>query len=88
MSKRGDNIRKRKDGRWEGCITVGHKENGRPIIKSVFARTQKELLPKLILFKFEQFANVYFPIVWICELSSNVNFCKFSQYINALPQFL
>lgn len=40
-------VRKRKDGRWEGCITVGHKENGRPIIKSVFARTQKELLPKL-----------------------------------------
>ena len=40
-------VRKRKDGRWEGCITIGHKENGRPIIKSVFAKTQKELLPKL-----------------------------------------
>ncbi len=40
-------IRKRKDGRWEGFITVGHKEDGKPIYKSVFAKTQKELLPKL-----------------------------------------
>ena len=40
-------VRKRKDGRWEGFITVGHKENGKPIFKSVFAKTQKELMPKL-----------------------------------------
>ena len=40
-------VRKRKDGRWEGFITVGHKNNGKPIIKSVCAKTQKELLPKL-----------------------------------------
>lgn len=24
-------VRKRTDGRWEGFITVGHKENGKPI---------------------------------------------------------
>ena len=40
-------VRKRTDGRWEGFITVGHKENGKPIYKSVFAKTQKELMPKL-----------------------------------------
>ena len=40
-------VRKRKDGRWEGFITIGHKENGKPIYKSVFAKTQKELMPKL-----------------------------------------
>ncbi len=40
-------VRKRKDGRWEGFVTVGHKENGKPIYKSVFAKTQKELMPKL-----------------------------------------
>ena len=51
MAKRranGDGLmRKRSDGRWEGRIVVGHKENGKPIFKSVFGRTQKELLPKL-----------------------------------------
>lgn len=41
-------IRKRKDGRWEGVIVVGHKDNGKPITKSVFAKTQKELVPKML----------------------------------------
>ena len=40
-------IRKRGDGRWEGRIVIGHKNDGSPIFKSVFAKTQKELLPKL-----------------------------------------
>lgn len=40
-------IRKRSDGRWEGRIVIGHKEDGSPLFKSVFAKTQKELLPKL-----------------------------------------
>ena len=40
-------VRKRKDGRWEGRIVIGHKDGGTPIYKSVFAKTQKELLPKL-----------------------------------------
>lgn len=31
----------------EGIIIIGHKADGKPIRKSVFASTQKELLPKL-----------------------------------------
>ena len=45
MAKRrpgGDGlVRKRSDGRWEGRIVVGHKEVGKPIFRSVFAKTQK-----------------------------------------------
>ncbi len=40
-------VRKRDDGRWEGRIVVGHKEDGTPIYRSVFAKTQKEVLRKL-----------------------------------------
>ena len=40
-------VRKRSDGRWEGRIVVGHKEDGKPIYRSVFAKTQKELMEKL-----------------------------------------
>ena len=40
-------VRKRKDGRWEGRIVVGHKANGTPIFRSVFAKTQKMLMEKL-----------------------------------------
>ena len=40
-------VRKRSDGRWEGRIVVGHKEDGAPIFRSVFAHTQKEVMRKL-----------------------------------------
>ena len=51
MAKRrpaGDGlVRKRSDGRWKGRIVVGHKADGSPIFRSVFAKTQGELLKKL-----------------------------------------
>ncbi|MDE6280792.1 MAG: site-specific integrase [Oscillospiraceae bacterium] len=40
-------VRKREDGRWEGRIVVGHKENGELIFQYVLAPTQKALLDKL-----------------------------------------
>lgn len=39
--------RKRKDGRWEGRIVIGQKENGDSIFRYVYADTQKELTAKL-----------------------------------------
>ena len=51
MAKRrpsGDGmVRKRDDGRWEGRIVVGHKENGDSIFRYVSAKTQKTLMEKL-----------------------------------------
>ncbi len=45
MAKRrpaGDGmVRKREDGRWEGRIVIGHKENGEPLFRHVYAKTQK-----------------------------------------------
>ena len=42
------NIRKRKDGRWEGRYTAGHNpETGKAIYKNVLAKTQKECKEKL-----------------------------------------
>ena len=40
-------VRKRDDGRWEGRIVVGRKNNNNPIYRYVFGKTQKELLEKL-----------------------------------------
>jgi len=52
MAKRRANgegtIRKRADGRWEGIIVVGHKKDGKVITKSAFAKTQKELITKML----------------------------------------
>ena len=51
MAKRrpsGDGmVRKRDDGRWEGRIVVGHKDNGDSIFRYVYADTQKELTARL-----------------------------------------
>ena len=51
MAKRrpsGDGmVRKREDGRWEGRIVVGHKENGSSIFRYIYADNQKELTAKL-----------------------------------------
>ncbi|MCQ4865161.1 tyrosine-type recombinase/integrase [Pseudoflavonifractor phocaeensis] len=42
------NIRKRKDGRWEGRYTAGHDpETGKPIYKNVLGKTQTEAKEKL-----------------------------------------
>src|SRR5699024_9099576 len=42
------NIRKRKDGRWEGRYTAGyHPETGKRIIKNVLGKTQTEVKEKL-----------------------------------------
>ena len=40
-------VRKREDGRWEGRIVIGHKENGAPLFRYVSAGSQKALTEKL-----------------------------------------
>ena len=42
------NIRKRKDGRWEGRYTAGYDEKtGKQLIKNVLGKTQAEVKEKL-----------------------------------------
>ena len=41
------NIRKRKDGRWEGRYTAGYDKDGKAITKNVLGRTQAEVKDKL-----------------------------------------
>ena len=47
MSKRGDNIHKRKDGRWEGRFKKGRKPDGTIIYGSLYGKTYKEVKTKL-----------------------------------------
>ena len=43
------NIRKRKDGRWEGRYTAGYDEKtGKRVTKSVLGKTQAEVKEKLV----------------------------------------
>ena len=75
------NIRKRKDGRWEGRYTAGHDPmTGKAIIKNVLAKTQKECKEKLKqaieknekidVFKAEQYTVAQWCRLW------HENYCK------------
>ena len=47
MAKRGDNIRKRQDGRWEGRYSVGRNSNGTIKYSSVYGKTYHQVKEKL-----------------------------------------
>lgn len=47
MSRRGDHIHKRKDGRWEGRYKCGVKNDGTTAYRSVYAKTYTECKAKL-----------------------------------------
>lgn len=48
MAKRGENIHKRKDGRWEGRYKKGKDSNGKTVYSSVYGKTYTEAKEKLI----------------------------------------
>ena len=51
MARKGENIYKRKDGRWEGRYIKGYDEYGRPKQGYVYAKTYNEVKEKLIVLK-------------------------------------
>ena len=48
MARHGENIRKRKDGRWEGRYSAPDNLTGRKRSHSVYARTYEEVREKLV----------------------------------------
>lgn len=47
MARHGENIRKRKDGRWEGRYSIYSAEKGKQVYCSVYGRTYEEAKEKL-----------------------------------------
>lgn len=47
MPRRGENIYKRKDGRWEGRFIKGYNESGKALYKSVYAGSYADVKEKL-----------------------------------------
>ena len=48
MPKRGENIRKRKDGRWEGCFISNYLPDGKAKYQSVYGKSYLETKRKLL----------------------------------------
>ena len=51
MPKRGENIYKRKDGRWEGRYRVGFREDGKPRYHSIYGHSYQDVKLALIHLK-------------------------------------
>ncbi|WP_394925873.1 tyrosine-type recombinase/integrase [uncultured Robinsoniella sp.] len=51
MARRGENIYKRKDGRWEGRYVVGRKPNGKTAFSYIYGRTYTEVKKRLEICK-------------------------------------
>ncbi len=47
MARKGENIYKRADGRWEGRYKFGYNENGKTKYKSIYAKSYKKCKEKL-----------------------------------------
>ncbi|WP_462414853.1 tyrosine-type recombinase/integrase, partial [Eisenbergiella tayi] len=53
MARKGENIYKRKDGRWEGRYRMNNPADGRKRYCSVYGKTYKEVKEKLFIRKRE-----------------------------------
>ena len=54
MPKRGENIHKRKDGRWEGRYIKNRDEAGRARYRSVYGKTYREVKEKMLRMREEK----------------------------------
>jgi len=89
MPKRGENIYKRKDKRWEGRYIVGRRETGKAIYKSVYGHTYKEVKSKLDkergsgFIKAAPFGQITVEVLclqWLEHVRSTVKESTFARY--------
>lgn len=89
MPRRGENIYKRKDGRWEGRFIVSRSISGKAKYKSVYASSYSEVKRKLGECKKEITLNIYghqyneYPFSLFCKewLNAHKKYVKESSYI-------
>ena len=100
MARRGENIYKRKDGRYEGRYLVGYASDGKKKYRSVYAKTYQETKEKLIRLKSEKqhFRSSGTLTVrtlfeeWLCSVELRVKTSTYANYRmkvekHILPEF-
>ena len=94
MSRRGENIRKRKDGRWEGRYYALEPDTGRRVSHSVYAKSYNELKEKLTAAKTQaetlaerrrQAGILYFGVIaeeWLATIENEKKHATYMKYHN------
>lgn len=99
MSRRGENIRKRKDGRWEGRYLKYNTSLQKKIYISVYAPTYTEVRKKLLYAKTcnqnaceENYARSYtvgqIYVEWIAEVKQNCKYSTFVKYSSVYCKYM
>ena len=101
MSKRGENIYKRKDGRWEGRYIKHRTAEGKAVYGYVYARTYKETRLKLKTFsplsdvpkplRTEQLSSPCFYILaeeWFCHIKPLTKESTYRKYRNLWNSYI
>lgn len=65
MSRKGTNVYKRKDGRWEGRYVKGYDISGKRVLGFVYGKTYKEALEKRIRHR-QNVKSFLFPMRTCC----------------------
>ena len=88
MPRRGENIYKRKDGRWEGRFIKQRDENNKPKYASVYAHSYKEVKQKLKIAKLTAIQNnscveiKQYAIEWLSNIHPKVKQSTYVKYAN------
>jgi len=101
MARRGENIYKRKDGRWEGRCVVGKRDNGRYIYKYVYGDKYKVVKDLLVNIKAKAAKENYhvgvytkqpfkvWALHWLMELAKpTVKQSTFSNYYGHMKRHI
>lgn len=88
MARKGENIYKRRDGRWEGRYIVGRKADGRARYSSIYGKSYHEVKTELERRKGEQFRSLpncsltvkYLMELWLSLRSTEVKASTYQRY--------
>ena len=75
MAKHGENIYKRKDGRWEARVIKGYDVNGKALYSYVYGRTYREAKEKIFM---PLSYNAHTP-----ELTNTIDMPQFEDVLNS-----
>lgn len=96
-SKRGSNIYKRKDGRFEGRVPVGYHDNGKIKYRSVYARTLSEVKEKMSeVYSIRQnqpVSSIKFTVreaaeQWLSAAKLRVKESSYANYVNIVSKHI
>lgn len=100
MARKGENIYKRKDGRWEGRFIKNRTETGKAIYGYIYGKTYTEVRKRLLYAKANTLNNsiadkpesdILFNEIawlWINDISNSIKISTRNKYINLLNLYM